>query len=271
MSTHVEPRMLEAYAAGDVDAAHAFSIEAHVVECADCQSTISQAVSPARLARVWSDVEDRLDAPRAGPVEAVLTRIGVPGHLARLLAATPSLTLSWLAAVIVVLACGVLLAQQGERGLLVFLCVAALLPLAGVAAAFGRGLDPVYELAVAAPLSSVRLLLIRAAAVLSVTIALAGAAALTLPGLGWSAAAWLLPSLGLTVTSLALCTYVAPLTAFGTVSTAWIAVVLFGALASQDRLAAFGMGAQATFVLLACCATVVLVLRHDHLELGRTL
>lgn len=271
MSTHVEPRMLAAYAGGDVDAAHAFSIEAHVVECAVCQAAISRAVDPSRLEGVWSDVEDRLDAPRVGRVEAVLVRIGVPGHLARLLSATPSLTLSWLAAVIVVLACGVLLAQQGERGLLAFLCVAALLPLVGVAAAFGRGLDPTYELAVAAPLSSVRLLLIRAAAVLAVTITLAGAAALALPGFGWSAAAWLLPSLGLTIASLALATYVAPLTAFGAVTTVWIAVVLLSALFSQDRLAAFGTGAQVAFVLLAGCATVVLALRHDHLELGRTL
>lgn len=271
MSTHVEPRMLAAYAGGDVDAAHAFSIEAHVVECDVCQSMISRAVEASRLERVWSAVEDRVDAPRAGAVEKLLLRIGVPGHLARLLAATPSLTLAWLAAVIVVLGCGVLLAQQGERGLLVFLCVAALLPLAGVAAAFGRGLDPAYELTVAAPLSSVRLLLIRAAAVLTVTITLAGAAALGLPGFGWSAAAWLLPSLGLTIASLALATYVAPLTAFGTVSTLWIAGVLLSPLVSHDRLAAFGIGAQVAFVLLACCAAVVLVIRHDHLELGRTL
>lgn len=271
MSTHVELRMLAAYAAGDVDAPHAFSIEAHVVECAVCQAAISEAVDRLRLERVWSDVEERLDAPPVGLVESVLLRAGVPEHLARLLAATPSLTLSWLAAVIVVLACGVLLGQQGERGLLVFLCVAALLPVAGVAAAFGRGLDATYELAAAAPMSNVRLLLIRAAAVLTVTITLAGAAALTLPGVGWSAAAWLLPSLGLTVASLALATYVAPLTAFGTVTTTWIAVVLLSAFGSQDRLAAFGMGAQVAFVLLACCAIVVLAVRHDHLELGRTL
>ncbi len=271
MSTHVDTRLLAAYADGDVEAAHAFSIEAHVVECAVCQVAIAQAADASRLERVWSDVEERLDAPRVGRVEAALVRIGVPGHLARLLAATPSLTLSWLAAVIVVLACGVLLAQQGERGLLMFLCVAALLPLAGVAAAFGRGVDPTYELAVAAPFSSVRLLLIRAAAVLAVTITLAGAAALALPGFGWSAAAWLLPSLGLTIVSLALATYVAPLTAFAAVSATWIGVVLLSALATGERLAAFGAGAQVAFALLACCAAAVLALRRDHLELGRTL
>lgn len=271
MSTHVEPGLLTAYARGDVDLAHAFSIEAHVVECAACQAAISPAVDPVRLERVWGEVEDRLDAPRTGPVEAALVRVGVPGYLARLLGATPSLTLSWIASVIVVLAVAVLLGQEGDRGLLVFLCVAALLPVAGVAVAFGRGLDPTHELAVAAPFSSVRLLLLRAVAVLVVTIALAAVAALALPGFGWSAAAWLVPSLGLTVISLALATYVAPLTAFSGVSFTWISVVLLSAISSHDALAAFGTAAQVTFLLLGCCAGAVLAVRRDQLELGRAL
>ena len=263
--------MLTAYARGDVDLAHAFSIEAHVVECAACQAAISETVAPVRLERVWGEVEDRLDAPRAGLVEAVLVRVGVPGYLARLLAATPSLTVSWIASVIVVLAVAVLLGQEGDRGLLVFLCVAALLPVAGVAVAFGRGVDPTHELAVAAPFSSVRLLLLRAVAVLVVTIGLAAVAALALPGFGWSAAAWLLPSLGLTSASLALATYVAPLTAFAGVGVTWVAVVLFSAISSHETLAAFGTSAQVAFVLLACFAGAVLVLRREHLELGRAL
>lgn len=271
MSFHIDARLLEAYAGGDVDVAHAFSIDAHVVECADCQLALGRTVDAARLERVWSDVEERLDAPRVGIVETVLIRIGVPGHLARLLAATPSLTLSWLGAVVLVLGFAVLAAQQGERGLLAFLCVAALLPVAGVAAAYGRGLDPTYELAVTAPFSSVRLLLVRAAAVVTVTIALAGAAAIALPGFGWTAAAWLLPSLGLTVASLALATYVAPLTAFTGTSIAWLTAVLGIGFASDDRLAAFGPGAQVATALVTCCAMALLALRHDHLELGRTL
>jgi len=271
MNTHVEPMLLAAYASGDVDGAHAFSIEAHVVDCADCQSAIGRLVAPARLEQVWADVEDRLDAPHAGPVEAVLGRLGVPDHLARLLAATPSMSASWLGAVTLTLGFAVIAAHQSERGLLVFLCVAALLPLAGVAAAFGRGLDPSFEVAAAAPFSSVRLLLLRTAAVLPTTIALAGLAALALPGVGWSAAAWLLPSLALTVTSLALATYIAPSRAFGAVTTAWLAIVVLSAMDSGNRLAAFEAGAQVAFVVLAACAAVVLTLRQDQLDIGRTL
>jgi len=271
MTTHVEAELLAAYASGDVDGAHAYSVEAHVVGCADCQAAVGRLLAPARLERGWADIEYRLDAPRAGPVESVLARIGVPAHLARLLAATPSLSMSWLGAVALTLAIAVLAAHQGERGLLLFLCVAALLPLAGVAAAFGRGLDPTFEVAVAAPFSSVRLLLLRTAAVLPTTIALAAVAALTLPGVGWTAAAWLMPSLGLTVMSLALATYLAPVRAFGAVTAAWLAIVVLSALDSGDRLAAFDGAAQIAFAVLAAGAAIVLALRQDQLDLGRTL
>lgn len=271
MNPHVEAELLAAYASGDVDGAHAFSIEAHVVDCADCQAAVGRLVAPARVQHVWADIEDRLDAPRVGPVEAVLGRLGVPDHLARLLAATPSLSMSWLSAVALVLGFAVTGAHEGEQGLLMFLCVAALLPLAGVAAAFGRGLDPTFEVAVAAPFSNVRLLLVRTAAVLVTTIALAGLAALTLPGVGWTAAAWLLPSLGLTAMSLALATYIAPLSAFATVTTAWLAIVILSALDPGDRLAAFDGRAQIAFVVLAAGGAIVLALRQDHLDLRRTL
>jgi hypothetical protein len=270
MNGHIAPELLHAYARGDVDGAHAFSVEAHLVACAHCQAAVGDLAEPARAQRVWGDIADRLDVPRAGPLQYLLERSGVPSHHARLLAATPSLSLSWLGAVALTLAFAVTAANQGERGLLLFLCVAALLPLAGVAAAFGRGLDPTFELAVAAPFSSMRLLLLRTAAVLPVTISLAGLAALALPDVGWTAAAWLLPSLGLTIVSLALTTYVAPLRAFATVAIAWLAVVIAGALGSGDRLAAFDGGAQVAFAVLAAVATVVLVARRDHLDIGRT-
>jgi hypothetical protein len=63
---------------------------------------------------------------------------------------------------------------------------------------------------------------------------------------------------------------VAPLRAFATVAIAWLAVVIAGALESGDRLAAFDGGAQAAFAVLAAVATVVLVARRDHLDIGRT-
>ena len=269
--THVDPRLLSAYAADDIDPAHAFSIEAHVVQCTVCQAAVGQLVDRARMDRVLADIDDHLDAPRVGVIENGLRRLRVPEHLARLLAATPSLSLSWLAAVALTLGFAAVAAHHGERGLLLFLCLAALVPLAGVAASFARGLDPTYEIGVAAPFSSVHLLLLRASAVLPITIAMVGLAALALPGVGWSAAAWLLPSLALTLTSLALATYLPALTAFAAVTTAWLATVVFSAAASSDRLAAFDGTAQLAFVALGAAAALVLARRHDHLDTQRTL
>jgi hypothetical protein len=263
---HVDDELLAAYARGDVDAAHAYSVEAHVVECAACQAAVATLVAPARLEANWLDVVDALDAPRPGPVEALLTRVGVPSHLARLLAATPSLTVSWLGAVAIALAVAVLGAHHGDRGVAVFLCLAALAPVAGVAATFTRGIDPTHELSLAAPTSSVRLLLLRTVAVVSATLVLTAIAAVTLPGLGWTAAAWLVPALGLTLASLALATYLAPPTAFGLVAGVWVAAVIASAAKPGDALVAFDGAVQLAFALISAAAALVLVQRRQALD-----
>jgi hypothetical protein len=266
MTWHVEPDLLTAYATGAIDTSHAFSVEAHLTECEDCRMALAPMADAPRLERVWLEVEDHLDAPAPGPVESVLRRLGVPEHLARLLAATPSLTVSWLSAIALTLGFAAFAAHHGQRGLLLFLCLAALLPVAGVAAAFGPALDPTYEVGLAAPLSSVRLLLLRSLAVLTTTVLLAGGGALALPGVGWTAAAWLLPSVALAASSLALATFVAPLTAVGVVGGVWIAAAVVAGAAPGDRLAAFHGGAQLAFVALTALAALVLVRRRDHLD-----
>ena len=65
------------------------------------------------------------------------------------------------------------------------------------------GLDPTREIGLAAPYSGLRLLLIRTAAVLAVTVPI-GLAGLLLALPGWPAAAWLLPAAALTGAALAL-------------------------------------------------------------------
>lgn len=266
MNEHVEMTLLRAYAGGDVDAAHAFSVEAHVVECSHCQAAVSAFVPVVRLERGWLEIEDRLDAPRVGVVERLLVRVGVAPHVARLLGTTPSMRASWLLALAITLAFVVVGAPEGDRGLFVFLCVAALAPVAGVAAAFGPGIDPTHEIARAAPASSVRLVLLRTVAVVATTGAITAVAALALPSVGWSAAAWLLPALGLTLASLALATWIAPLTAFAVVTGLWIAGLIVRAAGPGDVLAVFGAGVQVASLAVMVAATLVLVLRREHLE-----
>lgn len=268
MSWHATPDLLRAYARGEADHPSASSLEAHVIECAACRQQISALADRERLERIWGEVRGDVDAPRRGPLETLLARCGVSDHLARLLAATPSLRASWLIAIALSLGFAAAAAHEGQRGLLMFLVVAALVPLAGVAVAYGSGIDPTYEIGVVAPMDGFHLVLVRAAAVLASTAALAGLAALTLPQVGWTAAAWLVPSLALTVLSLALATYVAPLVAAGSVALVWIAIVLVTARAADDRLVAFGPGAQIGLLLLAAAAALVVARRRDSFDLG---
>lgn len=269
MSWHAETALLEAYAGSTLDRASAFSVEAHLIGCASCRERVAVLADRDRLARVWDEVQEFVDAPRRGPVEALLVRFGVPEHVARLLAATPSLTLSWLAGMAVSLAFAVAAAQVSGNGLVLFLTLAPLLPLAGVAGAFGPGVDPTYEIGLATSMRSFELLLIRATAVLASTTAVSTVAAIALPQFGWRAAAWLAPALGLTLVSLALATYVLPLQAFGAVALCWIAAVLLLAAAADDGFAAFRVPAQVGFLLGAVVAALVVARRRETFELVR--
>lgn len=269
MSWHLEHETLAAYATGRVDEPTAFSVEAHLVACGACRERVNALVEPDRLERIWAEVEEIVDSPARGPVERLLSRAGVSEHLARLLAATPSLTLSWLGAVALALAFGVVAAHGSDRGLLVFLALAPLLPLAGVAAAYGPGLDPTYEIGIASPLRSFRLLLVRAVAVLGTTTALAALASLALPDLDWRVAAWLLPALGLTTVSLALATYVPVPWAFGGLAFGWVALVTLAAAASDDRFVAFRLPAQVAFLAATLLGASIVTRRREVFETRR--
>jgi hypothetical protein len=266
MTWHIRSDLLARYASGDVDEAQAYSIEAHLPSCSRCREQIAPLVDGDVLARAWEGIEERLDAPRRGPVEAGLSRLGVPEHSARLLGATPALRLSWLMACALVLGFAAWAASSGGRGLVAFLVVAPLLPLAGVAAAYGPDVDPTYEIGLAAPVRSFRLLLIRAIAVLVTTTAMAAVASVALPGMHPSAAVWLLPSLGLTLASLALTTLMRAAVACGSLAVMWLLAVWLGWGLEREPLLVFGWGGQLTCALVAAVAALVLVRTADSFE-----
>lgn len=283
MNWHAEPRVLEHYSTGELSVADAASVEAHLVACARCRQALAPRVDARRLAAGWARLDVALDAPRLGPVERLLRRAGVSEHMARLLVSTPSLRTSWLLAVALILAFAVAAAHggTGERTLLLFLVLAPLLPLAGVAAAFAPGVDPAAEVALVAPMRTFRLLLVRAASVLVVTVGLAALAALTLPGPGWAAGAWLVPSLALVVTTLALSTYVSPVVAAAGIAGAWITGVVASEVLAAGGLAGLALGGpidsaafhaagQLAFCAVSVFAGVVLINRRHVFELGRT-
>lgn len=276
MTWHPPSEVLEAYGSGRLSASQVWSVEAHVTGCQQCHQALgSQLGDPERLEAIWDGVIDRIDAPRPRLIERFLVAVGVPEHLARLLGATPSLTVPWLVAVAAVLGFGLVMAWNSaggspldaRAGLFVFLLVAPLVPLAGVAVAFGPVVDPAYEVAVATPFHGFRLLLIRTVAVVSTSMAMALVAALALPGAGLMTAAWIVPSLALAGVALALSTFISPLIAGALSSMLWIVTVSL-AEAGPNTLVAFGWGGQLVAVAVLSAAAVLVLLRRDAFEIG---
>lgn len=266
MSWHADRQTLVRYAENRIDEATAFSLEAHLPACSSCRDVLASLADRHRLGRVWNEIADRVDRPPASGFERLLRALGVADHAARLLAATPSLRLSWVVAVAVGLGFAVLAARSVGDGVLVFLVVAPLVPTAGVAIAYGPGIDPVYEVGLASPIGGFRLLLIRTTAVLLSSIVLAGVAALGLPDVGWTAAAWLLPSLALTLLTLAASTATSPHAAVAIVASVWVMGVAAVEKVAVAELAAFGAGAQVVFTVVAVAAAGVIAARRDALE-----
>ncbi|WP_433545701.1 zf-HC2 domain-containing protein [Streptomyces sp. CA-294286] len=172
----------------------------------------------------------------AGPLLDALPR---PRPLFRLWAFGPAPRRSWLASVVLVAIGAVLLAYAGgmavgpaARPLL--LTLAPLVPLAGVAASYGRHADPMHEINASTPGGGLRLLLLRTAVVLGVSVPLltvAGAVLPDAPGVP-GAAAWLLPGLALTLTALVLGSWLGCRTAAAAVATGWALAVTLPAVSS---------------------------------------
>lgn len=225
MTWHVAEEDLRAYALGELAPPVLWSADTHLTACAECRSRLAGVSDPVALDAGWERLDAELDAPRPGLTERLLVRCGVAEHTARLLTATPVLRRSWLLAVASVLVMTVLMVHTRNSPAL-FLALAPLLPLAGVAMAFAPGLDPTYEMAVVAPLHGFRLLMIRTVAVLTAVLALDGLATLALPEYGLRALTWLLPALALTGTGLALTPRLGPVLAPALTGGAWIGLLV---------------------------------------------
>jgi hypothetical protein len=141
-----------------------------------------------------------------------------------------------------------------------------------VAAAFGPKVDPTFEIGIAAPMRSFKLLLIRAVAVLVSSGGLITIAALALPQLNWATAAWLLPALGLTSASLALGTVFNPLHAAVAVAVTWAAgavyATIFAARSSATLQDLFGEVVQILLLLVTLASAWVLYRRRESIERG---
>ncbi|MEV6862422.1 zf-HC2 domain-containing protein [Streptosporangium subroseum] len=244
MSWHIPDELHERYLAGTLEPALAMSVDSHLEGCADCRAAVPYEQD--WLEASWQRLETRLIMPRPTLVERFLRHGGVPDHLARLLSATPTMSRSWLVAVVAALAFAVLAARQGADLLPAFLIVAPVLPLAGIALAYGPRVDPAHELTAATPLAGPRLLLTRATAVLAVAVAAAALASPLLPAPPGLSVAWLLPSLAAASGCLALSNRLpVPIAALAT-GGLWLAIVGTGRF-TGNWLAAFAPAAQIVY------------------------
>ncbi|NRQ31184.1 zf-HC2 domain-containing protein [Nonomuraea sp. NN258] len=259
---HLDEDLTARYAGGDLNPTLAASVEAHLLACHPCRTLLAPRVPGERLDRVWAEIADVVDAPVPGPVERLLGAAGVPEHVGRLLAAAASLRLPWIAASAVALLFAALASAETTRwGLLVFLTLAPIVPVAGVAIAYGRDGDPAHEIGLAAPYSMFRLMLMRAAAVVAVSSALALAAGLLLPGGAWTSAAWLLPALALTSLTLALSSRFDPRLCGAAVAAAWLVVIAMTNLRGPN-LALFDSAGQLGYLAVVAGSVIVIVVRR---------
>jgi hypothetical protein len=269
MTWHVAEDDLRAYARGELAAPLLWSADTHLAACARCRALLADVTGPVALDAGWERLDAELDAPRPGWFESLLTRVGIADHTARLLAATPVLRRSWLAAVVFLLLATVGAVRTTESPTL-FLALAPLLPLVGVALSYGPALDPTYEMTVVSPTHGFRLLMIRTLAVLVAGLGLNGLATLALPGYGLRALAWLLPALALTATGLALTPRLGPVLAPSLVGGAWVTVLLAAQAAQQtnaDALAPFTAAGQGVAGAVAALGAGLLFLLRDRFDL----
>jgi hypothetical protein len=270
---HVDSDALRALVEGRLGPVLAASIEAHVMGCDGCRTALN-AVEFDRveedLERVWTGVRDTIEPAPSGVVEGLLGRLGFRSEQVRLLSAVPSLRASWLIGVLVVLLfAGVAATFGGDRGLAVFLLAAPLAPVAGVAMAFGGDADPSQEIVGTTPFSSVRLLLLRTAAVVATCVPIAALVGLLIPGPDWLFLAWLTPAAACVAVTLALSPSVG-LTSSGTiVGVVWTLFTVATAKSQGDPLAVVGATSQWVCTALLLVSASVLVTRFHLIDLPR--
>lgn len=263
---HADADLLAAYVDGRLDAIGGASVEQHLTRCADCREAIRPHTDARALERAWIGIRDAIESPPLPMPMRLARRAGVPDATTVLLAAAASLRTAWLVGALLALAFATLAAAlSGPELLAPFLLVAPMVPVLGVAAAYGSYDDPLETLVATAPYGRTRLILVRAVAVLVSALPFALALGLLLPGPPWVAVAWLGPALALIPVLLAVSSFVGPRTGSSVVAIGWSGVVL---LSLREFPPTWPVEATQQLVYLVLAAISLLVLavrmRRDH-------
>ncbi len=225
-------------------------------------------IDPARLERNWQAVRAELDVPAPSRLERFVRRLGFSAPLTRVALATPGLRRAWFVAVGVVMFIALVSGgAQSDSDVVGFLILAPLIPVLGVSFAYGIEADPAHEIGVATPMRGLTLVLTRAAVILTVSALFLTPTALLNPASGLWAVAWLLPSIALTFSSLALSTWLSPRKAAAATTGGWLLALLIVRRGATDQLAAFTGPVQAFYLLVAIAAFAVVWSRRDRFDL----
>lgn len=231
----------------------------HVARCDDCQARASISGLDVDLEKVWTGVAAEAWSEPATWPERTAARLLRSSALARTLVNTPSLFISWVLATAAVLAIGVLASPASGEPL--FALIAPALAGAGIAYAYGPGVDPAYELSRTMVVSDRMVLLVRTLAVFGVNAALGLVASLFTAITADITLGWLLPMT--TVSALALATATITRSANVGVLVAlcvWGMVVTAAAARTQDFGAAVTSNALMPFYAIATVALIALTL-----------
>jgi hypothetical protein len=210
------------------------------------------------LDRVWIGVAAQVWRRRPGPLERLAARVLRSPGLARALVTTPSLLLGWVIATVAVVSAG--LAATYATGTAYVALFAPAVAGAGIAYAYGPGVDPSWELAESMAVSDRMVLLVRALAVFGLNAVLGLAASMASGAAAALTFGWLLPMAAVCALALAAAT----LSRSANVGVAaglsgWTIAVLGGRAATGSLVAAVTTSSLVLPYLLvtAACGVVV--------------
>ncbi|CAN5878458.1 hypothetical protein BH23ACT11_BH23ACT11_19040 [soil metagenome] len=176
----------------------------HVARCDDCQARASQDSLDVDLERAWTGVAAETWSSSVSWLEGTAARLLRSPALARALTTTPSLFLSWILATAAILGAGVLATPISGEPWAALLAPA--LAGAGIAYAYGPGVDPAFELNRTMATSDRMVLLVRSLAVFGLNAALGLVASLFSAVTVGITLGWLLPMTTVCALALAVAT-----------------------------------------------------------------
>jgi hypothetical protein len=266
---HAGDAALEEFSDGTIGPVMGASVETHLMQCAECRARLTAITPPGPLDEVWLAIRETIEPDAPSLIERLLVRGSLSAESGRLLAAVPALRGSWVLGMSAALLFSTVAASfGGSLGLGLFVLVAPLAPVVGVAAAYGGDADPSHAIVTTTPYSAGRLLCLRTAAVLVSTVPAAVLAGLVLPGPSWLAVAWLGPAAAGIAMALLATPYVGISAASGTIAAGW-AVAVATATRLREPLVLLEPVMQIVCYALTAAGIAVLLVRLRTLDLPR--